>query len=246
MAQERLQKLIASSGQGSRRQAESLLRLGQVRVNGRVASLGDQADPSVDQITIAGQPLAARPPWLTLLIHKPVGVLCTCFDPQDRPTVLDLLPPRWRQQAGLHPVGRLDADSRGALLLSNDGDLTLRLTHPRFGHRKTYRVWVEGHPSAETLQRWRAGVPLDGMDSAPVEVRWLRRTRQATELELIMAEGRNRQIRRTAERLGHPVRDLLRVAIGPVALGGLGEGQWRRLSPSDVDDRPCPSPASSP
>jgi pseudouridine synthase len=234
MAQERLQKLIAGSGICSRRQAETLLREGQVRVNGCVAQLGEQADPERDQISIAGQPLAPAPAPLTLLLHKPPGVLCTCHDPQGRPTVLDLLPDHWRHQAGLHPVGRLDADSRGALLLSNDGDLTLRLTHPRYGHRKTYRVWVGGHPSAATFQTWRRGVPLDGVASAPVDVRPLQHSRHATLLEVTMHEGRNRQIRRTADLLGHPVRDLLRVAIGSVALGQLAEGHWRRLDPSSL------------
>ncbi len=234
MAQERLQKLIAGSGLCSRRQAETLLRQGQVKVNGAVATLGDQADLGVDLIAIAGHPLPAPPAPLTLLLHKPAGVLCTCSDPQGRPTVLDLLPERWRHHSGLHPVGRLDADSRGALLLSNDGRLTLRLTHPRYGHRKTYRVWVEGQPSSDTLQSWRRGVPLDGVASAPVELRTLKRSRHSTLLEVIMGEGRNRQIRRTADLLGHPVRDLLRVAIGPVALGPLQEGQWRCLHPDQL------------
>jgi pseudouridine synthase len=232
MVQERLQKLIAGSGICSRRQAETLLREGQVQVNGCVAQLGEQADPERDQISIAGQPLAPAPAPLTLLLHKPPGVLCTCHDPQGRPTVLDLLPDQWRRLAGLHPVGRLDAASRGALLLSNDGDLTLLLTHPRYGHRKTYRVWVGGHPSAATLHTWRQGVPLDGVASAPVDVRPLQHSRHATLLEVTMHEGRNRQIRRTADLLGHPVRDLLRVAIGSVALGQLGEGHWRRLDHS--------------
>jgi pseudouridine synthase len=232
MVQERLQKLIAGSGICSRRQAETLLREGQVQVNGCVAQLGEQADPERDQISIAGQPLAPAPAPLTLLLHKPPGVLCTCHDPQGRPTVLDLLPDQWRRLAGLHPVGRLDAASRGALLLSNDGDLTLLLTHPRYGHRKTYRVWVGGHPSAATLHTWRQGVPLDGVASAPVDVRQLQHSRHATLLEVTMHEGRNRQIRRTADLLGHPVRDLLRVAIGSVALGQLGEGHWRRLDHS--------------
>jgi pseudouridine synthase len=234
MVQERLQKLIAGSGICSRRQAETLLREGQVQVNGCVAQLGEQADPERDQISIAGQPLAPAPAPLTLLLHKPPGVLCTCHDPQGRPTVLDLLPDQWRRLAGLHPVGRLDAASRGALLLSNDGDLTLLLTHPRYGHRKTYRVWVGGHPSAATLHTWRQGVPLDGVASAPVDVRPLQHSRHATLLEVTMHEGRNRQIRRTADLLGHPVRDLLRVAIGSVALGQLAEGHWRRIDPSSL------------
>jgi pseudouridine synthase len=234
MAQERLQKLIAGSGLWSRRQAETLLREGQVWVNGSVAHLGEQADPVRDQISVAGQPLAPATAPLTLLLHKPPGVLCTCHDPQGRPTVLDLLPDHWRQQSGLHPVGRLDAESRGALLLSNDGNLTLRLTHPRYGHSKIYWVWVGGHPSEETLHTWRRGVPLDGVASAPVGVHPLQHSRHATLLEVTMHEGRNRQIRRTAERLGHPVRDLLRVAIGAVALGQLPEGHWRRLDPSSL------------
>jgi pseudouridine synthase len=230
MAPERLQKLIAAAGLCSRRHAETLLSEGRVRVNGQVASLGARADLSRDQVLVEGRPLTAPPPRLTLLLNKPPGVLCTCSDPRGRPTVLDLLPPAWRQGQGLHPVGRLDAESRGALLLSNDGDLTLRLTHPRYGHRKTYRVWVEGHPEPDTLRRWRAGVPLDGVASAPVQVRPLRQSGQATLLEVKMGEGRNRQIRRTAACLGHPVRDLQRLAIGPIALGALAEGQWRRVS----------------
>jgi pseudouridine synthase len=236
MAQERLQKLIAGSGLCSRRHAESLLREGLVRVNGQVARLGEQADPSRDRITVAGSTLAPPPPRLTLLVNKPVGMLCTCSDPQGRATVLDLVPSQWRHGTGLHPVGRLDADSRGALLLSNDGALTLRLTHPRYGHRKTYRVWVGGQPGPDTLRRWREGVPLDGVASAPVELRVVRSTPRATLLELRMGEGRHRQIRRTADLLGHPVRDLQRVAIGPIALGSLEEGQWRRLGVACLRD----------
>lgn len=245
MARERLQKLIAASGLCSRRHAESLLRQGLVRVNGLVVPLGGQADPACDHISVDGQPLETPPPRLTLLLNKPPGVLCTCSDPRGRTTVLDLLPEPWRHGHGLHPVGRLDADSRGALLLSNDGALTLRLTHPRFGHRKTYRVWVEGHPAPETLGRWRAGVPLDGVASAPVAVRPLRRTHQATLLEVTMGEGRHRQIRRTAELLGHPVRDLQRLAIGGIHLGALREGQWRRLSPEAFHPPQAPTAATS-
>lgn len=226
---ERLQKLIANAGLCSRRRAEDLLRAGRVQVNGRPAQLGDRADPGRDAIAVDGRPLGAAPEPLVLLLNKPVGVLCSCRDPHGRPTVLDLLPPELRQGQGLHPVGRLDADSRGALLLSNQGELTLQLTHPRYGHRKTYRVWVEGQPSAAVLQRWRAGVELDGQPTQPVEVRILERRAGATALEVVMGEGRNRQIRRTAALLGHPVGDLQRRAIGAIGLGRLREGQWRRL-----------------
>ncbi|MEB3266067.1 MAG: pseudouridine synthase [Cyanobacteriota bacterium] len=233
MPQERLQKLIAAAGLASRRHAEDWLRQGRVLLNGRVAQLGDRADPAVDQISCNGRLLLGRPASRTLLLHKPMGVLCSCHDPHGRPTVLDLLPRPCRQGQGLHPVGRLDADSRGALLLTNDGDLTLRLTHPRYGHAKTYRVWVDGHPNADALRRWRCGVPLDGRPSQPVVVRLLEHRSGATHLELVMGEGRHRQIRRTAAALGHPVRDLLRIAIGTVALADLPEGHWRDLSPQE-------------
>jgi pseudouridine synthase len=251
MAAERLQKFLAAAGLCSRRSAEHLLRQGRVQVNGLPARLGDRADPSCDAVTVDGQPLGAPPAGLTLLLNKPPGPLCTCHDPHGRPTVLDLLPPRLRAGSGLHPIGRLDGDSRGALLLSNDGDLTLRLTHPRFGHRKTYRVWVRGWPTADTLRLWRAGVPLDGRPCQPVRVRRLDRSAAAplaggapaTLLELEMGEGRNRQIRRTGEALGHPVLDLQRWAIGSLTLGDLAEGEWRILSPAELDDQEWGAPA---
>jgi pseudouridine synthase len=230
MAQERLQKLIAAAGICSRRAAEELLRAGRVKLNGQVAALGQRADPRWDRIRVDGRPLQAPAEPLLLLLHKPIGVLSSCHDPRGRPTVLDLLPPELAEGKGLHPVGRLDADSRGALLLTNQGELTLRLTHPRYGHRKTYRVWVRGEPSATVLQCWAAGVPLDGHPSQPVQLEVLERQPQRTLLELTMAEGRNRQIRRTGELLGHPVLDLQRVAIGPLPLADLAEGRWRHLN----------------
>ena len=230
MARERLQKLMAAAGLCSRRGAEELLKAGRVQVNGQVATLGDRADGDSDRIDVDGRPLRASAPPRLLLLNKPIGVLSSCRDPQGRPTVLDLLPAELRQGQGLHPVGRLDADSRGALLLTNQGELTLRLTHPRYGHRKTYRVWVHGHPSGATLERWAAGVPLDGRPSQPVQLAVRGRQPHRTLLELSLVEGRNRQIRRTADLLGHPVEDLQRVAIGPLRLGELKEGYWRPLN----------------
>mgnify|MGYP006279245259 FL=1 len=229
MAAERLQKLLSAAGVCSRRRAEQLLRQGRVQVNGQAAQLGDRADPGCDQIAVDGRPLLRQPSTLVLLLNKPAGVVSSCHDPAGRPTVLDLLPAALRRGQGLHPVGRLDAASRGALLLSNDGALTLRLTHPRYGHRKTYRVWLQGRPSAAVLERWRAGVPLDGQPSQAVGLRLLQQRGDRTQLELVMGEGRNRQIRRTAELLGHPVLDLQRVAIDDLSLGDLPEGRWRQL-----------------
>jgi pseudouridine synthase len=226
---ERLQKLIAATGLCSRRRAEELLRAGLVQVNGVPAALGDKASPLRDRIVVEGRPLAPTPEPLVLLVNKPRGVLCSCSDPQGRRTVLDLLPPELRQGWGLHPVGRLDFESRGALLLSNQGELTLRLTHPRYSHRKTYRVLVRGVPPAEVLQQWRQGIRLDGRPTQPVGLEVLNRSSGDTWLKVVMGEGRNRQIRRTAASLGYPVLDLQRLAIGPLLLGVLREGQWRYL-----------------
>ncbi|MEN9767932.1 MAG: hypothetical protein RLZZ32_1892 [Cyanobacteriota bacterium] len=233
MASERLQKLIAQAGVCSRRRAEELLRAGRLRVNGQVAALGDKADPSCDSIELDGKPLRASAPAMVLLLNKPAGVLCSCHDPEGRPIVLDLLPPELARGQGLHPVGRLDFESRGALLLSNDGNRTLELTHPRYEHSKTYRVWVRGIPQQVDLDRWARGVPLDGQPSQPVRLQVLAKDANACQLELVMGEGKYRQIRRTAELLGHPVLDLQRIAIGPIDLGELPEGRWRRILPQE-------------
>ena len=228
MTRQRLQKLIAAAGLCSRRTAEAWIEAGRVNVDGQVSTLGDQADPDSQVIQVDGRPLCPRREPTVLLINKPAGVISTCRDPRGRSTVLDLLPRQLRQ--GLHPVGRLDADSRGALLLTDQGELTLRLTHPRFDHAKTYRVWVEGTPLDTTLQRWRRGVSLDGTRTRSAEVRVLQRRSDRTLLEVVLLEGRNRQIRRVADLLGHPVLDLQRVAIAGLRLGPLPEGRWRHLS----------------
>ena len=228
MTRQRLQKLIAAAGLCSRRTAEAWIEAGRVNVDGQVSTLGDQADPDSQVIQVDGRPLCPRREPTVLLINKPVGVISTCRDPRGRSTVLDLLPRQLRQ--GLHPVGRLDAASRGALLLTDQGELTLRLTHPRFDHAKTYRVWVEGTPLDTSVQRWRRGVSLDGTRTRSAEVRVLQHRSDRTLLEVVLLEGRNRQIRRVAELLGHPVVDLQRVAISGLRLGALPEGRWRRLS----------------
>ncbi|MBD2104929.1 pseudouridine synthase [Leptolyngbya sp. FACHB-261] len=241
---ERLQKILARWGIASRRQAEQLIQSGRVRLNGEViTTLGHKADPTVDQIEVDGRPLESenQPAHLYLLLNKPAGVLSTCDDPQARRTVLDLLPAQWRSGQGLHPVGRLDADSTGALLLTNDGELTYGLTHPHYPGSasqkqvaKTYQVQVQGHPALELLAQWRSGIELDGRLTLPAKVRVLHRGERTTTLEIVLQEGRNRQIRRVAEQLGHPVLKLHRLAIGPLNLGKLAVGAYRVLSPAEV------------
>ncbi|MCS6814355.1 MAG: rRNA pseudouridine synthase [Cyanobacteria bacterium] len=233
---ERLQKVLAQWGLTSRRRAEQWILAGRVKVNGIIAHLGQMADPHVDQIVVDGVALELvnRPQHCSILVHKPIGVICTCHDPYGRMTVLDLLPRSLHQGQGLHIVGRLDADSTGAVLLTNDGALTNALTHPRHHVAKTYRVWVDGNPSVSTLQEWRQGVMLAGRKTLPATVRVVKRTATQSLLEVVLREGRNRQIRNVAELLGHPVVSLHRVAIGNLQLGNLPVGQYRVLTPTDI------------
>lgn len=216
----RLQKIISQWGIASRRQAEELIKLERVRVNGVLAHLGQKVNPETDTITVDGKNISEnkRPTSIYLLINKPPGVVSTCYDPHARPTVLDLLPEDLRSGKGIHPVGRLDADSTGALILTNDGDLTFKLTHPRHNIKKTYRVLVKGHPPEETLQMWRKGVFLDKRKTRAAIVRLVERTARESCLEIVLKEGRNRQIRRVAEQLGYPVIQLHRTAIGSIKL----------------------------
>ena len=218
---------MAAAGLCSRRRGEDWLQAGRVTVDGRVASLGDKADPNSQLIEVDGVPLISVQEPRVFLLNKPVGVICSCRDPQGRATVLDCLP--HQERSGLHPVGRLDADTRGALLLTDQGELTLRLTHPRYNHAKTYRVLVRGIPSSQALRRWREGLLLDGRLTRPARVRCLQSRGASSLLEVELKEGRNRQIRRVAELLGHPVIDLQRVAIESIHLDDLAEGCWRRL-----------------
>lgn len=239
---ERLQKVLSQWGIASRRQAEELVIAGRVSVNNHPAHVGQKIDPMQDQVEIDGQRVnpACAPERIYLLMNKPLGVVSTCDDPQARRTVLDLLPPNFRQGKGIHPVGRLDANSTGALILTNDGNLTFQLTHPRHHIPKTYRIWVQGLPSDRTLSQWRAGVVLDDRPTLPADVAIMRHdSNQKTLLEIVMYEGRNRQIRRVAEQLGHPVLHLHRIAIGPIRLQAQGSaalpsGQHRQLSDFEI------------
>lgn len=233
--EERLQKILSQWGIASRRQAEALILAGRVRCNGTVVGIGQKADPEADAIEVDGKLIqpSQRPTLVYLLLHKPVGVVSTCHDPQGRPIVVELLPPKLREGKGIHPVGRLDVDSSGALLLTNDGDMTFCLTHPRHSIPKTYHVWVQGHPPESVLQQWRQGVVLEGRKTRPAQVSVISQRSSQTCLEIILQEGRNRQIRRISMQFGYPVIQLHRTAIGPIQLQTPGEhlspGKYRPL-----------------
>jgi len=229
----RLQKLLAAAGVASRRRAEALLAEGRVRVNGRVARLGDSADPDVDRVEVDGRRLAAAPPAFWVL-HKPRGVLTTTRDPQGRPTVLDLLP-AGAARLRLFPVGRLDLDSEGLLLLTNDGDVAQALLHPSRGSEREYRVRVRGRLDAGALRRLREGVVLAEGRTAPARTGRPRydAASDTTAVTLTLIEGRKRQIRRAMHALGHPVVSLVRVRMGPLHLGGLPVGRARPLTPPE-------------
>lgn len=232
---ERLQKLLSQRGIASRRGAEKLILAGRVTVNGEVAAVGQRADFAVDRVCVDGADIGQRPRCEYLLLNKPKGVVSTCDDPQGRRTVLDLLEADLRRGLGVHPVGRLDADSTGALLLTNDGQLTYQLTHPRHQMPKVYQVRVEGSPSSDVLDRWRRGVMLMGRKTAPADVVLLKSLPKGrTLLRVTLREGRNRQIRRVAEGLGHPVTALHRTKIGSLSLGNLPRGRYRLLSAQEV------------
>ena len=221
----RLNRYLASAGVGSRRAVDELIRAGRVTVNGQVGELGGAVGEgdvvAVDGRTVAPQELAY------LMLHKPPGVVTTASDPQGRRTVVDLVESPQR----VYPVGRLDRDTTGLLLLTNDGELANRLAHPRHGVEKTYVADVEGDPPPDVLRRLAEGVELADGPTAPARVRRL----GAGRIELVIHEGRNRQVRRMCEAVGHPVRRLHRSAYGALELGALAEGRWRALTSEEVD-----------
>jgi 23S rRNA pseudouridine2605 synthase len=228
---ERLQKILSRSGYGSRRSCEELIEEGRVRVNGRVAHLGEKADPASDVLTVDGKriPAAAAPVYIAL--YKPRNVISSVDDPVGRRTVIDLVP----EAAGLYPVGRLDWDSEGLVLLTNDGHLTNLLTHPRYGHTKEYRVLVARRPDDGQLKAWRSGVVLeDGHRTAAAGVRIEQAAGKGAWLRVTMGEGRKRQIREIGALLGLPVVRIVRVRISSLLLGALRPGQWRHLSEAEV------------
>lgn len=232
---ERLQKILAQAGYGSRRACEDFITAGRVRVNGQVASLGQKADPAVDKITLDGKPIAAAEALTYIALYKPRMILSTVEnEPGDeRQTVRDLVD----VPQHMHPVGRLDFESEGLVLMTNDGDLTNKLTHPKFGHQKEYRVLLARRPDQEQLEAWKRGVVLeDGYTTAPVDVRFESTQGKGGWVRVIMGEGRKRQIRETCKQLGLPVVRILRTRIGSLRLGNLKPRQWRYLTKQEVDE----------
>jgi 23S rRNA pseudouridine2605 synthase len=223
---ERLQKVLARAGIGSRRVAEELIEAGRVQVNGEVAVLGRRVDPEGDVVAVDGTPIGTAQGLAYRLLNKPRGVVATADDPQGRPTVVHLVPAEPR----VVPVGRLDVDTEGLLLLTNDGQLHHRLTHPSFGVEKEYLVEVEGVLTPGALQRLRYGVELDDGPTAPAKAS----SPTPNVLKLTLHEGRNRQVRRMCEAVGHPVRRLVRTRIGPLADPQLRPGAWRDLTRAEV------------
>jgi 23S rRNA pseudouridine2605 synthase len=236
----RLQKILSEAGLASRRAAEEWIREGRVRVNGRVAHLGERADPDRDSIKVDGR--RVRPssgPRTYVLLNKPRGFVTTTSDPERRDTVLDLIPERLRRR--VRPVGRLDVQTEGLLILTDDGELARRVTHPSTGCPKEYMVKVSGEPAESRLERLRRGIRLDGTKTRPCDIERVSATPRRDEKEgntwfrVTLREGRTRQIRRMFESIGHPVSKLKRVAIGPVRDSHLRPGACRELSASEVE-----------
>jgi 23S rRNA pseudouridine2605 synthase len=227
---ERLQRALARAGFGSRRACEELIRDGRVRVDGRVASLGDRADPRRRKITVDDVPIAADPGLRYYALHKPPGVTTTLNDPHARRTLVEFLPPGPR----LFPVGRLDRESEGLLLLTNDGRLAHRVQHPRFGVEKEYLAEVEGRPGRGVPARLQAGVELDDGPAKAAAATLVGTRAGRAAIRIVMVEGRKREVRRMLEAVGHPVARLVRTRIGPLRLGSLRPGQVRRLAPEEV------------
>ena len=242
---ERLQKVLARAGFGSRRVCEDLIAEGRVTVDGEVAVLGRRVDVAVDAVEVDGARIAVQEGLVHYLLNKPRGVVSTASDPAGRPTVVELVPGEPR----VHPVGRLDSDSEGLLLLTNDGDLTHRLTHPSFGVEKEYLAEVSGVPSRAALRRLREGVELEDGTTAPARVSLT----HPNLVRLTIHEGRNRQVRRMCEAVGHPVLRLVRTRIGPLSDRRLRPGEWRPLTLGELRSleraaavRPPPRPSGAP
>lgn len=226
----RIQKAIAHSGLMSRRAAEEAMVAGRVLLNGEPVVLGDRVDPESDVLTVDGAPIPIGDDVVTYLLYKPVGVISTAVDPQGRPTVVDLIETEHR----LYPVGRLDADSEGLILVSNDGELTNRVTHPSFGITKRYLAEVGGIPGRREIRHLTEGVELDDGPARALSARIVDSQTDRALVELVMVEGRNREVRRMLAAIGYEVTRLVRTAIGPLSDPNLGPGESRLLTTADI------------
>lgn len=230
MPTEKLHKVMARAGIASRRASELLIDAGRVTVDGRAAEVGMRVDPETAHIEVDGVVLPVRPGLVHYLVNKPVGVVSTVTDTHGRAVVVDLVP----DEPSVHPVGRLDMDSAGLIVLTNDGDLTHRLTHPSHGVEKTYRALVEGAVSDAAIRRLVDGVELDDGPAAAVRAKRIDRHGDRSLVEVVMTEGRNREVRRMLDAVGHPVVELFRTAIGPVHDASLRAGEWRHLTLDEI------------
>lgn len=233
---ERVQKILREWGIASRREGERMILEGRVKVNGVTVKLGDQANAQRDKIEIDGKIFSPKqkPSLVYLLLNKPKGYICTCNDPRQRKTVLDLLPSQLRSGYGIHPVGRLDRNSTGALILTNDGALTVSLTHPRYHHPKTYLVTLKGKMPDRLVQKWRDGFLWEGKKTLPADIIIYDRDEEKTQMQIVLREGRNRQIRRIAELFGYPVLSLHRSAIAFLTVSALSAGKYRHLTAAEI------------
>lgn len=228
---QRLQRLLASAGFGSRRQCEDLIEAGRIDVDGEIVTkLGTTVDPSINKVSVDGDPLKKQK-LVYFAVNKPTGVVTTNRDPHGRPRVIDLVPPTDR----VFPVGRLDRSSEGLILLTNDGELAQKLTHPKFGVKKVYRVTVAGRVTGETMRKMREGIYIAEGHVKVDGARLLKAKGKATEMEIILREGKNREIRRILARLGHKVQHLRRIAVGPLRLGDTPPGAYRIVTREEVN-----------
>lgn len=230
---ERLQKFLAHAGIGSRRSCEELILQGKVKVNGFiVTALGTKIDPDNDKVEIDNNIIKSKEDMVYVLLNKPDGYVTTSKDPQGRPTVIDLIK---RVNKRIYPVGRLDYQTEGLLLLTNDGELAYRLTHPKYKVKKVYQALVKGNPDEKTLQKLRKGIILEDGITQPAQVKILNKIKENTLLELAIHEGRNRQVRRMCKAINHPVLNLKRTQIGFLTLGSLPKGQFRFLTSKEIE-----------
>ncbi len=232
--QERLQKVLAHAGVASRRECEKLILAGRVTVNGKIVrKLGTKVNPGKDDVRVDTEPVHSPKHPVTYLVMKPKGYICTVHDERGRQTVMDLLPPTDRR---LYPVGRLDEDSEGLLLMTDDGSLANLVTHPRHGIQKTYELRIRGRIEGAEVKRVESGVWLSDGKTGSSRIRIKKRGRDISKLEVTISEGRNRELRRMFAKLGHPVLSLRRMRIGPLSSRGLRLGAWRKLTLKEIRD----------